>query len=82
MEGGFLVDQETGEIIDEDEIDFDEFDDDEEGIPDEEYALPNHSLMDDLRLKSNIWILSEETDMNIVIYYRVACQSQLDLLRK
>ena len=32
--------------------DFDEFEDDEE-IPDEEYALPNHSLMDDLRLRNN-----------------------------
>ena len=52
MEGGFLIDQETGEIIDEDDVDFDEFEDDEE-IPDEEYALPNHSLMDDLRLRNN-----------------------------
>lgn len=48
MDGGFLVDQETGEVIDADEIDFDELEDD--GIPDHENALPNQLLMDNLGL--------------------------------
>lgn len=49
MGNGFLVDQETGEIIDVDDIDFDE-PDDEEGIPDHDNALPNQMLMDNLGL--------------------------------
>lgn len=44
---GFLVDQETGEIIDEDDIDFDDLDEDE-AIPDHDNALPNQMLMDHL----------------------------------
>lgn len=47
MESGFLVDQETGEILDEDEVDFDDLED-EDGVPDHDDALPNQTLMDHL----------------------------------
>ncbi len=47
VDDGFLVDQETGEIVDEDDIDFDDMADDE-GIPDHDNALPNQVLMDNL----------------------------------
>ena len=47
LEGDFLVDQETGEILDVDDVDFDELDDDD-GIPDHDDALPNQTLMDNL----------------------------------
>lgn len=47
MDSGFLVDQETCEIIDEEDTDFDDMDDDE-GIPDYDNALPNQMLMDNL----------------------------------
>lgn len=49
MGGGFLVDQETGEILDEDDVDFDDLDD-EDGIPDHDDALPSPTLMDNLGL--------------------------------
>ena len=50
LEGDFLVDQETGEILDVDDVDFDELDDDD-GIPDHDDALPNQTLMDNLSLR-------------------------------
>jgi hypothetical protein len=45
--GGFLVYQDSGEIVDEDDLDFDDMDNDE-GIPDHDNALPNQILMDNL----------------------------------
>jgi hypothetical protein len=48
MDGGFLVDQEIGEIVDQDDTDFDDMDDDDEGIPDYDNALPSQMLMDNL----------------------------------
>jgi len=49
MGGGFLVDQETGEILEEDDVDFDDLDD-EDGIPNHDDALPSPTLMDNLGL--------------------------------
>ncbi len=47
MDGSLFEEQETGEIVDEDDIDFDDMDDDE-GIPDHDNALPSQILMDNL----------------------------------
>ena len=45
MDGNFLVTQNPDEIVDEDDIDFDDMDD-EDGIPDYDNALPSQMLMD------------------------------------
>ena len=47
MEDGFLINQETREIVDEDDIDYDDMDDDD-GIPNHDDALPSQMLMENL----------------------------------
>jgi hypothetical protein len=50
IEQGFTVDQETGEVLSGPEYEIEDDEDDEDEIPDEEDALPNQILMDNLAL--------------------------------
>lgn len=52
MDGGILVDPATGEIIEASADDEESDEDDDGGIPDEEGALPNQMLMDNLSLSA------------------------------
>lgn len=54
MESSFLEDQSSGEILEDEDVEFDDYEDEE--IPDQEDALQKQVLMDDLDLRNNGWL--------------------------